>query len=128
MFAKYKKRFKRCLISILAVLTAFVILVISSFSVSALGEPLYYLTIAQPTVSPQNAYVEILYNGGYGDKIEVVMFNVNNSAGLDLDVYEGYIVATPKVLGSTALSAFWLSTSGNGGFLNSFEGSITEGG
>lgn len=128
MFAKYKKRFKRCLISILAVLTAFVILISSSFTVSALDEQLFYLTIAQPTVSPQNAYVEVLYNGGSGDRVEVVMFSSTSSDGMYLTVTPYSVIVKNRIESDNALSAFWLSTSGSGGFINAYENSIEEGG
>lgn len=122
----HKKKLKKIIVFLVAVIIAFSCLI---FTASALSEPLFYLTVAQPTVSPQNAYVEVYYNSGWGDNVEVVMFSSSSSEGIYLDIYEGYIVARNRdESNDTALAAFWLSTSGNGGFLNSFEGSITEDG
>lgn len=122
--SKLKKKLKKIFIFVLAVIIAFSTFIISA---SALNEPLFFITIARPTVSPQNAYFEVYYDFGYGSRVETVIVSSSSSEGMYLKVSATNVYISNRVEEDGALSAFWLSTNGTGGWLNSYEGQITCG-
>ena len=115
-----KKNYKRLIIQVVSIISAFVI-----FSFSAFAEPFDIsidMSISKPNITSNTYYVEVLYNNGTSAEVDILSVRSNNPyeiiqyPPIDVQITNSSITFVSHFEGTQYLfNCFWITSAGNNG-------------